>query len=101
MAYDEEIQRLLLNLIRSGLLRIRAFASDDNAHQCFVEAHHIHNLPALVRNPRLELLTYYFDVERPAFAKLASDSDEFEPVWLRLGQLISEMRASAVQQSGG
>jgi hypothetical protein len=98
MSNEEKIRSLLLNLLRTGVLRIRAFAHEDLADRCAIEADHIHNLPDLIRNPRLELLTYYFDCERRAFIKRAPNSDAFEPDWLRLGEIIEELRAVPKQK---
>jgi hypothetical protein len=92
LSHQEEIKRLLLNILQMGILRIRAFGRDDFADRCAIEADHIHNLPGLVRNPRPELLRYYWDIERPAFIKKVPDSDAFEADWLRLGQILAEMR---------
>ena len=95
MSCEEEIKRLLLNTLRTGILRIRAFGWDHLADRCAVEADHIHNLAGLVLSPRLELLNYYGDIEHPTFIKRVSDSGVFEPHWLRLGELIGEMRGDA------
>jgi hypothetical protein len=97
MTSEEDVRRLLLNLLRTGLLRIRAFAWEDQADRCAIEADHIHNLPDLVRSPRLELLVYYFDHERHAFMTRVPDSDAFEPDWLRLGEIIKELGAATRQ----
>jgi len=97
MTSEEDIKRLLLNLLRTGLLRIRAFGWEVQAERCAIEADHIHNLPDLVRSPRLELLIYYFDHERPAYMKRVPDSEAFEPDWLRLGEIIGELRVDARQ----
>jgi len=99
MTREEDIRRLLLNLLSTGVLRIRDFASREDAGRCFDEADHIHNLPDLIRIPRLELLSYYFDVERPGFIRHTPDSDAFEPDWLRLGELINEMRAETTKKA--
>jgi hypothetical protein len=98
MSIEEDIKRLLLSLLRTGILRVRAFAHQDCSDRCAIEADHIHNLPDLIRNPRLELLTYYFDHERPAFIKRVPDFEAFEPDWLRLGELIGELRTIATQK---
>jgi len=45
----------------------------------------------------LELLIYYFDHERPAYMKRVPDSEAFEPDWLRLGEIIGELRVDARQ----
>jgi hypothetical protein len=99
MTREEDIKRLLLNVLRAGVLRIRAFAANEDTDRCLHEADHIHNLPDVIRNPRIELLTHYFDVSRPAFLKSASNIDVFEPDWLRLGELIAEMRAQPKEES--
>jgi hypothetical protein len=100
MTREEDIRRLLLNLLRTGILRIRAFASQEDASRCFDEADHIHNLPDMIRNPRLELLSNYFDVERPGFIAHSPSTDAFEADWLRLGELVDEMRVETTKIAG-
>jgi|SRR6185437_1402257 len=92
MTRDEDIRRLLLNVLQTGILRIRAFASNEDSDRCLIEADHIHNLPRLIRKPQIQSLTYYFDVERTSYVKRVPNTDEFEPDWLRLGELIEEVR---------
>jgi hypothetical protein len=93
MSREEDIKRLLLDILGIGILRIRSLATREGMQRIFLEADHLHNLPGLIRNPRLELLNYYFETERPAFMRESSDTDDFEFNWLRLGELIAEMRA--------
>jgi hypothetical protein len=100
MTREEDVSRLLLSILRNGILRIRAYATHEDTSPCFVEADHIHNLPDLIRSPRLDRLSYYFDFERPAFLKHARGTDVFESDWLRLGELISEIRAEAGPATG-
>jgi hypothetical protein len=81
MGCPPAIASILLMLTSLGILRIRAYSNDPI--RCVIEADHIHNLPELVRNYSQSLLTYYWDVERPAFIERTSATDRaaFEPLW--------------------
>jgi hypothetical protein len=84
-----EIRRILLDILRIGLLRIRAYGNSGLAEACNVEADHLHNLPVLIQTLRWEELLYYYNVERPAFLNVApSNVDEFQLLWDQLGRLI-------------
>jgi hypothetical protein len=86
---DDEIKRILLDILRVGLLRIRAFGNSGLADACSAEADHLHNLPVLIQSLRREELLYYYDVERPAFLSVTtSDVDQFRALWEHLGVLI-------------
>jgi len=88
MNNEEEIKQVLLSIIRTGLLRIRAFGYDALPQQCALEADHIHNLPGLVGNLKIELLDYYFNAERLDFIRNAIDPRPFEQDWKQLELLI-------------
>lgn len=91
MKNANEIQALLLEILRIGLLRIRALGLEGFGEQCSVEADHLHNLPELVQSLRPELLRYYYDIERPAFLRNSkSNADDFKHAWGVLGKLIAE-----------
>jgi hypothetical protein len=49
MKCPTEIAVIILEIVKIGILTIRATGASD-AKQCFVEADHIHNLPALLKN---------------------------------------------------
>lgn len=61
-----EIAEIILGLIQTALLRIRAQGWAGNSACCGAEADHVHNLPALLSNFSAELLQFYWEVERPA-----------------------------------
>lgn len=84
------IAEILFNILRIGLLRIRAKGWSNNAPACASEADHLHNLPDLLSNFSVERLNYYWDVERVGFIEhtAADDLKEFEPWWNRLAQHI-------------
>lgn len=86
---SDEIRTILLEILRIGLLRIRAFGSAGNAQACSIEADHLHNLPAAIESRRRDLLLYYYNVERPAFIeRTTSPTDQFKLRWKRLASLI-------------
>src|SRR6516225_8758606 len=93
---SSEIANILLEIITTGLLRIRAFGWSGDAKQCAVEADHIHNLPHLVTQGGLDGLTYYWEVERTSFIN-QTDAQQlavWEPLWRQL-QIHIEALASS------
>jgi hypothetical protein len=94
MGIDEELRRVLLNLLGTGLLRIRALGWAGRAEDCAVEADHLHNLPRLTLDPKMELVKSYYTIARPVFIKESKDSTkQFEPDWKRLGEILDEMES--------
>ena len=93
MAEQSELNEILLDVLRKGILRIRAQGFDGRADQCAIEADHLHNLPLLVLKPTLHELSHYLDVTRIDFINRARDTKEFETDWKRLESMISEMRS--------
>jgi hypothetical protein len=82
MSGNDEIRRILLEILRVGLLRIRAYGSSGLGEACSWEADHLHNLPVLIRSVRREELLYYYNIERPAFlTHTTSNVDEFKLLW--------------------
>jgi len=90
MKNEEEIRRVLLNILGIGLLRTRAWGCDGRPEDCAVEADHLHNLPRLVSDLKIKPLVYYWNIERPAFIHNAKQTLGFEADWKRLGELVAE-----------
>ena len=84
-----ELKTVLLNILRIGILRIRALGNEGLGEQCSVEADHLHNLPMLVQSLHLEELLHYYNIERVGFLRrTTSNADEFKPQWEQLARLI-------------
>ena len=83
MSCPQEIADVIIQILRDGILRIRARAWADDVEACAVESDHLHNLPALLRSYRPELLDYYLDVERPAYLAMGT-AHGYEALWNRL-----------------
>ena len=98
MLSHDDIQRVLIDILRVGLLRIRAFGHSGLSDACSVEADHLHNLPMLIRSLRWEELLYYYNVEKPAFlSRTESNTDDFRPLW---DELEMHLQAEHVVVSG-
>lgn len=81
-----EIAEILAEILRTGLLRIRAFGWSKDAARCAIEADHLHNLPSLLTDYSEDRLRYYWDAERGSYLD-RSEVDlaaQFEPLWQRL-----------------
>ena len=95
MNNDDDIQGVLLDLLKLGLLRIRALGSAGDAESCGVEADHIHNLPMLIRSFSWERLLYYYNIERTGFAsRTTCNLDEFRSLWDKLDKMIQSQSNS-------
>jgi hypothetical protein len=77
MNCPDEIADIVLELIQTSLLRIRAQGWAGNSARCAVEAAHVHNLPDLLRDFSSERLHFYWEVER--WALLQEMGDEARP----------------------
>ncbi len=95
MNNSAEVSDILLGIVELATLRIRAAAWSGDTRRCEVEADHIHNIPALLRNFSTEALQYYWEVERPSFVDRCTagpiDCRDFEPLWSRLGPLTKQV----------
>jgi hypothetical protein len=95
MQCPPEIAEIVCAILRTGLLRIRAFG---DAHRCALEADHLHNLPGLLANYKPELLDYYRRVERVGFIERSTPEDVqgFEPLWKGLAKHVTLPKSEAV-----
>src|SRR5215475_14112146 len=90
-----EIAQILCEILRSGLLRIRA-CSDANMRTS--ETDHLHNLPGPLADYKPELLAYYWRVERVSFTKsIGTDNVQpFEPLWQALAKYVAPSEGAPV-----
>jgi len=94
MHSHEELRHILLEILRAGLLRIRAFGNSGLSDACSLEADHIHNLPMLVQTLNWDELLFYFNVERPAFlSRTEADTEDFRPFWNKLEKQLQVEQA--------
>src|SRR5947208_2645496 len=91
-----EIAEILCEILRVGLLRIRALGCDRNPERCAIEADHLHNLPALIASFDPDRLAYYWDAEREAFLRHSKpeDTSVFEALWKALGRHMASPLAA-------
>jgi hypothetical protein len=88
MNCPDEVTDILLEIIRVAVLNIRGAACAGDAERCHLEADHVHNLPALLRDYHPELLAFYWNIERPGFmyASNGKGLQQFQSLWNRLAQ---------------
>ncbi len=93
-----ELAEVVLDLLQTGLLRIRGSGWRNDADRCAVEADHLHNLPALLGNYSPDLLRYYWETERPSYLhQIGLDSAAaFADHWKRLEFLMQNELAPAL-----
>jgi hypothetical protein len=91
-----EIADIILELLQTALLRVRALGWSGNSARCAVEADHVHNLPDLLRNFSPEKLHYYWEVERPALLHEMGGKDlQFQDLWDRLSAHVDANATTA------
>jgi hypothetical protein len=96
MRCPPEVAEIVLRILESGLLRIRAAAWCGQPDRCAIEADHIHNLPDLLADYAREKLEYYWDVERSTYATLTPEPQlaGWETLWDRLRPHVEHVNAS-------
>jgi hypothetical protein len=99
MQCPPELGGILAEIITTGLLRIRAQGSMENAERCAVEADHLHNLPELLAEYKPELLDFYWRVERVVFIRRSAreDTAAFEPLWAALAEHVRMGQSDVVE----
>lgn len=97
MNCPHDLAELLLTVIQTGVLRIRAAGWAGDATRCSAEADHIHNLAALARDYADERLRYYWHVERVAFINRigTSGTAQFEPIWDQMRAFVDKIPVAA------
>lgn len=91
------ISDVILDILTCGLLRSRV---SGEFHLSALEADHLHNLPAMVKNYRPELLRFYWEVERTSFIEGCSRNNisiaNFQPLWDSLSEVMKELNEPAI-----
>jgi hypothetical protein len=100
MHNEEEIKSILLNLLRTGLLRIRVAGWDGRAEQCALEADHLHNVPDIARKANVDSLSCYYNAERPDFLRKAINPEAFAADWKRLGEILADIELDNTKITG-
>src|SRR5437867_2363694 len=95
MQCPPEIAEIVCEILRTGLLRIRALG---DARRCALEADHLHNLPGLLADYKPGLLDTYWRVERLAFIErsMPEDVQAFEPLWQVLAKQVTSPKSAAL-----
>lgn len=73
---NEIVVSALCNILYAGLLRIREYAAIGNSSACRIEADHLHNIPSIIREGNVDLLYYYYTVERVEYLSNSLQSSE-------------------------
>jgi hypothetical protein len=86
MNCSPELSQILLEILTTGLLRIRALGWAGDSERCAIESDHIHNLPDVMAHFSPERLLYYWEVERNSYVRQTPSSDHavWEPMWQEL-----------------
>ena len=83
-------QAALIKILYMGLLRIREKSSINDCLACHTEADHLHNIPSIVQTQSLDLLRYYFNIERQIYIRAldGDSSDLFSDSWAEINAYL-------------
>jgi hypothetical protein len=97
-----EIAAVLLDILTHGLLRARAAGWSGDAQLAGLEADHLHNIPALLKDYSPALLRSYWDVERPSYAKSLTARGlrftDWNTLWTALRDLVEIAPVAAIDR---
>jgi hypothetical protein len=85
-----DIAEIILEILNRGILRIRALSNCEPSKRCFLEADHLHNLPHILSDYRVERLLYYWEMERPSFMSKVPENElrDLAPLWEQLERAL-------------
>lgn len=91
MQCPPELSEIVCEILRAGLLRIRAFGWGRDPARCAIEADHLHNLPSLLESFDQKRLDYYWFAERPSFIEQSTPESlcVFDTPWKLLAKHVS------------
>ena len=87
----------LLEILKWGLLAIRAAGFANRGDLCAIHADHLHNLPELIEDYSEDRLLYYWQAERIGFMEKLNPGDYryFVEPWSRLESIVAELDTDA------
>jgi hypothetical protein len=90
MRCPPDIADVVAELLYRGIIRARAFAHPGYEKRCFIETDHVHNLPHIINDFKVDRLEYYWNIERPLFMKQvpANETQDLAPLWDQLSNLM-------------
>jgi hypothetical protein len=91
----QHIAEPLLEILRLGLLAIRAAGFANRGDLCAIHADHLHNLPHLFDHYSDDLLLFYWQVERDKLIQKANPGRYFEAPWSQLEMIIAELKVNS------
>jgi hypothetical protein len=94
MTCPPEIARVVLEILGSSALHIRAAGWSGDADRCALLADHIHNLPDLLADYSPDKLHYYWRAEKPAFEQAIGEQWRlaFQPLWEKLLPFVEDAK---------
>jgi hypothetical protein len=95
------IAAIVAEILRTGLLQVRIAGWSGDSSLAAKLADHLHNLPNLLSDFSQEMLTFYWDVERPSFRDSVDDNivKPYIDLWAQLEQHVLSNQASIVHQT--
>jgi hypothetical protein len=102
MTCSTELAEILIEILTTGLLRIRALGWSGEAKRCAIESDHIHNVPDLLAHYSPERFDYYWNVERSSYINQTPVSElaVWEPLWRQLNEHLEAIACSSSEREG-
>jgi len=91
----QHIAEPVLEILRLGLLAIRAAGFSNRGDLCAIHADHLHNLPHLLEHYSDDLLLFYWQVERNKLMQKANPGRYFEAPWSQLEMIIADLKVNS------
>ncbi|HWQ92236.1 MAG TPA: hypothetical protein VN673_11235 [Clostridia bacterium] len=94
----EDVRRAFLEILYYSLLHVRSHC--DQRDLCFTLSDHAHNIPGFLRDPKPELLCFYWECERagfiPKMESLGHRVAVFDAAWKTIEQEYERVKTQAV-----
>lgn len=87
-----EVCKPILEILRTGLARIRTFGHTGDSQRCFVESDHLHNLPGILISYSIGAINYYITVEKKIFLgnSAGTSTSDFENSWCEIQKYLDQ-----------
>jgi hypothetical protein len=99
MQCPPELAKIVLEIVKRGILFARLAGWEGDANRAAIEADHVHNLPDLLESYTPEKLSYYREVEIPSYLQQGQaagiETGWFEGLWEKLRVFVERQTGSA------
>jgi hypothetical protein len=93
----QHIAEPLLEILRLGLLAIRAAGLSNRGDVCAIHADHLHNIPGLIEDYSDDRLLFYWQVERVCLIEKLNPGRYFEEPWSHLEIVVAKVEMNSLK----